>query len=385
MSAAPTLGEAYERELAARGYQPDPAQRHALQALEQLRRRLLASPRRGALGRLLAHLRGPVVAGGEGGGLRPEAGTHARGLYLWGPVGRGKTWLMDLFYAGVPGRARRLHFHHFMREVHESLRRIHEQRDPLTVLAAAFVTRCDVLCLDELFVADIADAMILGGLFEALLQQGVTLVITSNSPPSGLYREGLQRARFLPAIALLERELQVVELDGGTDYRLRQLQRRAIYLPSDAPDTPARLTALFEALADPQAEHDRDLRVQGRPLRALRRAGEVVWFSFGALCEGARSQNDYVELAGEFHTLLLSEVPIFSEPQQDDAARRFVALVDELYDQGVKLIVSAAAAPDALYRTERLRETFQRTASRLTEMQSEAYLARPHGRSVAEA
>lgn len=384
MHAAPTLGDAYERELLARGYQPDAAQRRALEALEQLRRRLLASPRRGALRRLLARLRG-AAAGREDPAGKPHAQTHVRGLYLWGPVGRGKTWLMDLFYASVPGRARRLHFHHFMREVHDSLRRIHEQRDPLPLLAAAFAARCDVLCLDELFVADIADAMILGALFEALLQQGVTLVITSNSAPSGLYRDGLQRARFLPAIALLERELQVVELDGGTDYRLRQLQRRAIYLPSGAPDTPARLTALFEALADPQSEHGRDLSVQGRPLRALRRAGEVVWFSFAALCEGARSQNDYVELAGEFHTLLLSDVPVFSEPQQDDAARRFVALIDELYDQGVKLIVSAAAAPEALYRMERLRETFQRTASRLTEMQSEAYLARPHGRSVAGA
>jgi len=318
---------------------------------------------------------------------RAYPGAHAEqscwhGLYLWGAVGRGKTWLMDLFYASLPGEARRLHFHHFMREVHDSLGRLRNRRDPLPLVARALAARGAVLCLDELFVADIADAMILGGLFEALLRVGVTLVITSNTAPDELYRDGLQRERFLPAIALLQHELHVLELDGAVDYRLRQLQRRPIYLPSQSPDTPARLAALFEALADRKAESQRELVIQGRPLHALRRSGGLAWFSFATLCEGARSQNDYVELAADFHTLLLSEVPVFAEPQQDDAARRLIALVDELYDQGVKLIVSAAAAPGMLYRGEQLREPFQRTASRLTEMQSEAYLARPHGRGV---
>jgi cell division protein ZapE len=373
--AAPTLRETYERELAARGYHADEAQLRALAELEALRLQLLARPKRGALARLLG---------------RPHIGAHAgegqcRGLYLWGAVGRGKTWLMDLFYESLPGEARRLHFHHFMREVHESLGELRNRRDPLPVVASALAARSAVLCLDELFVADIADAMILGGLFEALLREGVTLVMTSNTAPGELYRGGLQRARFLPAIALLQRELRTVELDGAIDYRLRQLKRRPIYLSSQSADTPARLTALFEALADREAEPQRELVIQGRPLHAIRRSGEVVWFSFATLCEGARSQNDYVELAEDFHTLLLSEVPVFAEPQQDDAARRFIALVDELYDQGVKLIVSAAAAPETLYRAERLRETFQRTVSRLTEMQSEAYLARPHGRGVAMA
>jgi cell division protein ZapE len=364
--AAATLREAYERELAARGYQPDEGQLRALAEFERLRRQVLATPRRG----LFARLSGRQQPGAPG----------MHGLYLWGAVGRGKTWLMDLFYASLPAQARRLHFHHFMREIHDSLRGMQNQRDPLPLVARSLAKRSRVLCLDELFVTDIADAMILGGLFEALLAEGLTLVITSNNAPDALYRDGLQRARFLPAIALLQRELCVVQLDGTIDYRLRQLQRRAIYLSSLSPETSARLAALFEALADPQAERARGLTIQGRPLRALRRAGEVVWFSFTALCEGARSQNDYVELAQDFHTLLLSEVPVFQEPQQDDAARRFVALVDELYDQGVKLIVSAAASPEALYRAERLHDTFQRTASRLTEMQSEAYLARPHGR-----
>ena len=391
MSAAATLADAYERELAARGYRPDEAQRRALRALEALRQQVLAAPRRGTLGRLLGRRRLSGLRSAAAGrpaldrppdAQRNDPDTPLHGLYLWGAVGRGKTWLMDLFCASLPTRARRLHFHHFMREVHESLRQMRSRRDPLPLVARSLAARADVLCLDELFVADIADAMILGTLFEALLREGVTLVITSNTAPEGLYRDGLQRARFLPAIALLQRTLRIVELDGAVDYRLRQLQRRPIYLPSGARQTPAQLAALFQALADPQSDTRRELTIQGRALLALRRAGEVVWFSFAALCEGPRSQNDYLELAQDFHTLLLSDVPVFSEPQQDDAARRFIALVDELYDQGVKLIVSAAAAPEALYCAQRLRETFQRTVSRLTQMQSEAYLARPHGRSV---
>jgi cell division protein ZapE len=374
--AVATLHAAYEHELAVRGYRADEAQLTALAELEALRRQILARSKRGTLARLLGRRArgGARAVGGPGGGV-----------YLWGAVGRGKTWLMDLFYAslpGLPGEARRLHFHHFMREVHASLGRLRQRRDPLPVVASALAARSTVLCLDELFVADIADAMILAGLFEALLREGVTLVITSNAAPGQLYRDGLQRARFLPAIELLERGLRIVELKGAIDYRLRQLKRRPIYLPSQSADTPARLAALFDALADRGSESQRDLLIQGRPLHAFRRSGELVWFSFATLCEGARSQNDYVELAEDFHTLLLSEVPVFAEPQQDDAARRFVALVDELYDQGVKLIVSAAAPPETLYRAERLRETFQRTVSRLTQMQSEAYLARPHGRGV---
>ncbi|HWG77934.1 MAG TPA: cell division protein ZapE [Steroidobacteraceae bacterium] len=377
MSAPPpavaTLRAAYERELAARGYRADEAQLKALAELEGLRRQILARPKRGTLARLLGRRArgGAGVAEGPGGGV-----------YLWGAVGRGKTWLMDLFCASLPGEARRLHFHHFMREVHALLGRLRQRRDPLPVVAGALAARSTVLCLDELFVADIADAMILGGLFEALLCADVALVITSNTAPGQLYRDGLQRARFLPAIELLERKLRIVELDGAVDYRLRELKRRSIYLSSQSPDTPARLAALFEALATRGSQSRRDLLIQGRSLHAFRRSGEVVWFSFATLCEGARSQNDYVELAEDFHTVLLSEVPVFAEPQQEDAARRFVALVDELYDQGVKLIVSAAASPETLYRGERLRETFQRTVSRLTEMQSEAYLARPHGRGV---
>jgi cell division protein ZapE len=301
-------------------------------------------------------------------------------VYLWGDVGRGKTWLMDLFYESLPGRARRLHFHHFMRDVHASLRRLRGRIDPLPRIARALAATTQVLCLDELYVSDIADAMILGALFAALLESDVALVITSNVPPTLLYRDGLQRARFLPAIRLLERDLEVLCVEGGTDYRLRQLQRRPIYIRSDEPDAAARMHALFGQLASGHGETDTELAVQGRRLRALQRRGAVVWFSFATLCEGARSQGDYVELAQEFHTVLLSDVPVFAQPTQDNAARRFIALIDEFYDQGVKVVLSAAAAPAQLYRGERLRMEFQRTASRLVEMQGEPYLARPHGR-----
>jgi cell division protein ZapE len=363
-----SLRECYQRELALRGYVPDAAQSFAVERLDALRTRLLSQAQPGFMGRVLQRIRPSNPA------------VHAiRGVYLWGGVGRGKTWLMDLFYASLPLRARRRgHFHHFMRDVHAQLRQLGAQRDPLDLVARSMARKARVLCLDELFVSDIADAMLLAGLFEALLRYGVLLVMTSNVPPDELYRDGLQRSRFLPAIALLERELEVIAMDGGVDYRLRHLQRQPIYLDSHAPDATSQLQRLFEQLAPEQADGSTHLTICGRTLRARRRCGDVVWFDFSTLCEGPRSQEDYVEIAQEFRTVLLSDVPVFTTPQQDNAARRFIALLDEFYDQGVKLLLSAAAAPDALYRGERLQLEFRRTASRLVEMQTQEYLARPH-------
>jgi cell division protein ZapE len=359
------LSERYRRELDAHGYQLDAAQLAAVDRLEQLRLQLLTAPGRGLWARLRRGLRPP----------RPE--RPRRGMYLWGGVGRGKTWLMDLFFDSVPLRARRrLHFHHFMRDVHRQLRQIGARRDPLEIVARRIARQAQLLCLDELFVSDIVDAMLLGRLLQALLQRGVVLVITSNVPPHELYRNGLQRDRFLPAIEVLERELEVVAVDGGIDYRLRQLQRQALWLDSASADSTARLRAIFEHLAGGLGERD-ELRIAGRRLRTLACHGDVVWFSFTVLCEGPRSSSDYADIAREFHSVLLSEVPKFTEPQHDNAARRFIALIDELYDQGVKLMASAAAAPFDLYRGERLQAEFARTASRLTEMQTEGYLARP--------
>jgi cell division protein ZapE len=264
-----------------------------------------------------------------------------------------------------------------MRDMHEQLRQIGARREPLQLLARRIARQTRVLCLDELYVNDIVDAMLLGGLCEALLRYDVALVITSNVPPGELYRDGLQRSRFLPAIALLERELTVLAVDGAVDYRLRRLQRRPIYLDSHAADSGTQLQALFDELAGDHGESGVELRISGRRLRALRRRGDVIWFSFATLCEEARAANDYADIAREFSTVLLSDVPVFTTEQQDNAARRFIALIDEFYDQGVKLVLSAAAPPAQLYRGELLQFEFRRTASRLVEMQTESYLARP--------
>jgi cell division protein ZapE len=360
----------YKQALATHHFHADKAQQLALAQLETLRAQLLANAPAGFS--LLRRLGGKPKPGG--------------GLYLWGGVGRGKTWLMDLFYDSLGDLPRaRLHFHHFMRDVHAELARIKKQREPLRSVARELAARAQVLCLDELYVNDIADAMILGRLFEALLAAGVALVMTSNAAPKDLYRDGLQRARFLPTIALLEQRLTVHELVSTHDYRLRQLQKAPIYLnASDTTEARAQMSRLFERLTGEHGEHGAELRIAGRPIAAWRRSGGVVWFPFDAICEGARSQNDYLEIAAEFHTVFLSDVPQFSE-LHDDAARRFIALVDGFYDQGVKLVVSAAAAPTELYRGRRLAFDFQRTASRLIEMQSESYLARPHRRLGAAA
>lgn len=357
----------YAVEIAERNWQADAAQRAAVSRLEQLRRQLVeAEARAGLIGRLRQRL-WPS---------RDYAGP--RGVYLWGGVGRGKTWLMDMFFESLPHSARRRsHFHHLMRDVHQGLADIRLRQAPLAIQARRMARRARVWCVDELQVHDIADAMILAGLLEELLRQGVTLVITANLPPGELYRDGLQRARFLPAIALLERHLDVLQVDAGIDYRLRQLRQAAIYLPSDAAATAAKLAGLFEQLAEPHGDKERHIRVGGRVISARRRSGGVAYFSFATLCEAARSAADYSALAQEFHTVFLSGIPLLDE-HQDDAMRRFIALVDEFYDQGVKLIVSAAAAPAALYTGQRLGFEFRRTASRLVEMQSEEYLAGGH-------
>lgn len=369
--ASTDLHERYARELRERCWHGDAAQLAAVARLERLRGELVARQRR--LG-LFARLRRRLWL--------PHGASAPRGVYLWGGVGRGKTWLMDLFYdtLGTVSRHRR-HFHQLMREVHGGLAAIRHHQEPVRVLARRLARRANIWCLDELQVTDIADAMLLGGLFEELIHQGVTLVITANAPPSDLYRDGLQRARFLPAIAMLERELDVLEVDAGTDYRLRQLRQAPIYLIAANPATPARLASLFAELAGVHAENARHIELNGRTLTAHKRAGGVVWFGFANICETARSAMDYAELAQDFHTVFVTDIPPLTA-LRDDAARRLIILVDEFYDRGVKLVISAATAPADLYRGERLSFDFRRTASRLAEMQSEEYLARAHLKSM---
>lgn len=366
-AAGSQLLQRYNRELRTRGFRTDAAQLTALARLDDLRTRLVDAPAGGrGAARLLAALRGS------------RAREPLRGLYLWGGVGRGKTWLMDLFFASLPfPERRRRHFHRFMHDVHAQLKTLREERAPLEHVAADIARDTRVLCFDELFVTDIADAMILAGLFEGLFRRGVTLVATSNVPPQELYRDGLQRERFLPAIALLQRHLEVLQVAGATDYRLRQLTQAGTYLVRGNADTAARLEALFAELGGGDTQHGGTIQIEGREIAVVRAAHGAVWFEFHALCGGPRSQEDYIEIAREFQSVFLSDVPLLDADHEDEA-RRFVALVDELYDRNVNLVVSAAAAPPQLYGGTRVRAEFERTVSRLTEMQSEEYLAREH-------
>jgi cell division protein ZapE len=361
-----SVGARLEREIAARRLERDPAQAAAAARLGALALQLRRRPH-GLVAALRARM--PRLLG--------EA-SAPRGIYLWGGVGRGKTLLMDTFHASLgPVPAERTHFYRFMRGVHEELASIRSRPQPLEIAAESIAARARVLCLDEFFVADIADAMILGGLLAGLLHRGVTLVATSNVAPRDLYKDGLQRQRFLPAIDLIESHLDVVELDSGVDYRLRQLERAPTYLDSRDPGTPAALERLFATLSGGGARRGVTLTIEGRPIPAVAVGPDVAWFEFRELCEGPRSQNDYIDIARRYGTLLIANVPRFT-PQDEDAARRFIMLIDELYDRGVKIVVSAAAAPAELYHGERLGFEFQRAASRLIEMRSQEYLAGNH-------
>jgi cell division protein ZapE len=362
----------YEQALRDGARAEDPAQRDIARRLDDLDRCLDASPGPGPLRRRLMSWLGEV-----------NHPASCRGIYLWGPVGRGKTWLMDLFQAGRPRReCRRLHFAHFMREVHARRNRLGQIERPLERVASQLAQKARVWCLDEFMVQDIGDAMILHGVLDGMLRRGVVLVTTSNTPPARLYEGGLQRERFLPTIALLERTLDVLFIAPGEDYRRRQLRDAATWLSSGDPAAQARMQALFERLAGGSAEDQgSNMQVEGRTIETLRHAGGLAWFSFKALCEGPRSADDYIAIARQLHTVFLSDIPLF-DGLNDDAARRFISLIDELYDQRVKLVATSATEPLALYRGERLAKDFERTASRLIEMRSDEYLAREHAAPV---
>ncbi|MGH8184319.1 MAG: cell division protein ZapE [Rhodanobacteraceae bacterium] len=363
MSDAADSPSAHYAEGVAEGrWQDDPAQRAALVALDRLHRELVA-PAPGLFARWRARMSGAAPM---------------RGLYLWGAVGRGKTMLMDQFVEALPrGIALRLHFHRFMLDVHARLRALGEVRDPLPRVAQAIAARARVLCLDEFMVADIGDAMILYGLLRALLGHGVALVATSNTPPRELYRDGLQRERFVPAIALLEERCEVLELASPHDWRLRALTRAPIYLtPADA-RAEATLARLFDELAQGAVQDNVRLQINDRAFRARRACAQAAWFDFTALCDGPYGSADYIELAQTYPAILISRLPQFT-PFNEDAAQRFVHLIDELYDRRVKLAVSAQAPVVELYDGKRLRSDFARVESRLIEMQSREYLAEAH-------
>ncbi|MDC7692141.1 cell division protein ZapE [Vogesella indigofera] len=301
-----------------------------------------------------------------------------RGLYFWGGVGRGKSFLMDAFFGCVPyNRKRRVHFHHFMAEIHKQLRTVSNEADPLKTVAARIARDVRLLCFDEFHVSDIADAMILGRLFAALFEQGIICVMTSNYPPENLYPNGLMRSNFLPTIALLQQHLEVINVDGGNDYRLRELTREPLFhVPADA-DAEAKMQDMFERLAGASGELEHSLTVLGRDIPLKRHAPGVIWFDFHAICDGPRAQTDYLEIASEYHTVFVSDIPQLAV-RDASMARRFTWLVDVFYDHRVKLVASCAVAPELIYTEGPQASEFFRTASRLTEMQSRTYLELPH-------
>ncbi len=351
----------YQQQLASGVLMPDQAQAEAAALLDDLYHRVLARAQRKP--RLFSWKSN----------REPEVG-----LYFWGGVGRGKTHLLDLFTDALPSElVLRVHFHRFMYRVHSDLRSLQGEKNPLLAVANGIAAQAKVLCFDEFFVTDIGDAMILGGLMEALFERGITLVATSNIVPKDLYKDGLQRQRFLPAIAMLQKYTRVFNLDSGVDYRLRTLQTLPLYhTPHDDAATHA-LQSMFQSLVPHATVESCSIEINNRQLQAKALADDVVWFTFAALCDGPRSQNDYIELSRVYHTVLLQQVPIFTGAN-DDQARRFINLVDEFYDRSVKLILSAEASLLELYQGSRLSFEFDRTYSRLQEMQSEEYLASAH-------
>jgi cell division protein ZapE len=349
--------EYYEQELQTRGYQSDAAQLMAVERLQRCFDEWVAykARRSNAFKKLIVH---------------PEL---PRGVYMWGGVGRGKSFLMDSFFAIVPvQRKTRLHFHEFMREVHRELEELKGQADPLDELARRIAKRYRLICFDEFHISDIADAMILYRLLDRLFGAGVQFVMTSNYDPDLLYPDGLHRDRLLPAIELIKSKLDVINVDAGTDYRKRTLSQVTAYHTPLGADADKALRADFTKLAAVPDESP-ILRIEKRELKALRKADGVVWFDFATLCGGPRSQNDYLELASRFHSVILSEVPRMS-PRNASEARRFTWLIDVFYDHKVKLLMSAAVPADQLYVEGPMANEFTRTVSRITEMQSKEYL-----------
>ncbi len=356
-----TVKATYEAALAERGFSSDPAQLRAVDELERCATDWAhyKHKRSNSLKKLIN---------------RP---TVPKGVYMYGGVGRGKSFLMDLFFNAVPlKRKTRLHFHEFMREVHRELRELQGIQNPLDVLGQRMAQRYKLICFDEFHVADVTDAMILHRLLDALFANGVGFVTTSNFHPDGLYPNGLHRDRILPAIELLKDKLAVINVDNGTDYRGRALTHIDLYHTPLGPQSDAAMKAAFEQLAEAHDDNPM-LKIESREIKAVRRAGGVVWFDFRTLCGTPRSQNDYLELATRFHTLMLSNVPQMGV-QQASEARRFTWLVDVLYDRRVKLVMSAEVMPDELYVQGPMSHEFPRTVSRLGEMQSQEFLALEH-------
>ena len=357
------IRQSYTTALKQHGHVEDQAQLRVVEALQKLQQQILHAAT--LAGRLRQLLPG-------------SSRERPRGIYLWGGVGRGKTFLMDLFFDSLEfDKKKRIHFHRMMRDIHVRLKSLGEVTDPLDRVAAAIAAETRVLCFDEFFVSDIGDAMILARLLEGLFDRDVVLVTTSNAHPSDLYKDGLQHERFLPAISSLEEHTNVIELDGGTDYRLKLLQEAGTFLTPSGEAANASLKHYFEEIASGETVEKHVLDVLNRDVQTKRCAKGVVWFDFMNICDGPRSQEDYIEIARWYPTVIVSDMPLLDR-KLENPARRFIAMVDEFYDRKVKLIISAATNIDSLYQGDRLSFEFARTASRLIEMQSNDYLHAPH-------
>jgi cell division protein ZapE len=358
----------YETALADHGFTSDPAQLQAIAALESTFAKLRASDGgRTGLDRLKSLL-----------GIGSDASAPVHGMYMWGGVGRGKTFIMDIFFTALPfDNKLRYHFHRLMYRVHGRMKELAGESDPLETIAGELADQARVICFDEFYVTEIGDAMILAKLLKGLFSRGVTLVTTSNIPPDELYKDGLQRQQFLPAIQLLKTHTRVFELDGDNDYRLRVLEQAEIWHEPLDVLAEQNLHNYFSAIAPDTGSSGQSIEILGRDIMTRRRADGIAWFEFAELCDGPRSQDDYIELARAFQTVLVSNIPRLTT-ETENQARRFVALVDEFYDRRVKLICSAEMDIADTYAGQRLAKEFERTASRLLEMQSTAYLAMPH-------
>lgn len=361
--------EIYQKDIKEHGFQKDAAQLQAVSALDKL------------FHEFIDYMATPVE---KPSGWRKWFSKETpppqvpKGIYFWGGVGRGKTYLVDTFFSALPtDKKMRVHFHRFMYRVHDELNALGEVNDPLEIVADKFKAEADIICFDEFFVSDITDAMILGTLFQALFKRGVILVATSNIPPQELYRNGLQRARFLPAIELIEANCHVLNVDSGIDYRLRTLEQAEIYhFPLDA-QADKNLRHYYEQLVGENKQIQTTIDINHRQIAVIQASDGVLHASFEQLCQSARSQNDYIEMSRIYHTVLLADVKQMDRTI-DDAARRFIALVDEFYERHVKLIISAEVALEALYSGGQLEFEFKRCQSRLIEMQSHEYLAKEH-------
>lgn len=362
--------ERYQSDLAKHGFIADDAQRIVIERLEALFNELInpvKTTEKAPKGFFSSFRSKPLVKA-----------TVPKGLYLWGGVGQGKTYLMDIFYDALPfEQKQRKHFHRFMQTVHKKLGELNNVSDPLQTVAEDIAKHNKVICFDEFFVSDITDAMLLGRLFEALFEKGVCLVATSNIEPDGLYKGGLQRARFLPAIEALKTHCDVLKLDSGTDYRLRELEQAEIYHSPLDEKANITLTELFEHMTAADVEPESELEIEGRLVDVKHCAEGVVWFDYKTICDIPRGAADYIEISRYFHTVLVSDVTVMND-MSNDLANRFVNLVDELYDHNVKLIISAEVPCNQLYQGKKLAFQFERTVSRLLEMQSQEYLERPH-------